>query len=188
MTSHDQLTALQNQIVELFKNIQKIKQELASIKHPDAKENFLGTAADQLQAISEETTKATSDILSALEAIQNVNDTLTKEIKFGGARPHFDRIADNINLILEACVYHDITGQRLARITRTINAVEGGLNSLVFAVGKDGFSALPVTDTNVLHTQDERIMEGPKLRPSDNEQQDIDRFFPSLPDNDNGPE
>jgi len=184
VTSHDQLTALQNQVVELFKNIQKIKQELASIKHPDANENLLGTAADQLQAISDETTKATSDILGAVEAIQKVNDTLTKEIKFGGARPHFDTIADNINLILEACVYHDITGQRLARIIRTINAVEGGLNSLVFAVGKDGFSALPFTDTNDLHIQDERTMEGPKLHPDDNDQLDIDRIFSSNPDND----
>jgi len=185
VTSHDQLSALQNQILELFKNIQKVKQELASIKHPDAGDDLLGSAADQLQAITNETGKATDDILAATEAIQSVNDNLKKEIKFGGARPHFDEISENINRILEACVYHDITGQRLSRIVRTINAVEGGLNSLVFAVGKDGFSALPVTDINTLHQQHGRTMEGPSLDPDGNSQHEVDEIFAENPAPDN---
>ncbi len=146
MVDKTELGSLQKEILGLFENIQKIKAELASVKHPNAEEDMLGSAADQINAISEETAAATIEILEAAGAIDAVNQLLSREIKYGGARPHFEKISDSVNRITEACSYHDVTGQRLAKIVRTINAVEGALNSLVVIVGKDSIAALPVYD------------------------------------------
>ena len=163
MASDPQFDSLQREILGLFENIQKFKEELASIKHPNAEHDLIGTAADQLNAISEETTTAANEIMSAAEAIERVNEQLLTQIKYGGAKPFFEEIGDNVSRIVDACSFHDVTGQRLAKVVRTINAIEGALNSLVVIVGKDAIAALPTID-HALNLDDGGIDPGPLLR------------------------
>lgn len=170
--SDPQKQALEREIVGLFKNIQRIKQELASIKHPNAEQDLLGSAADQLNAIAGETADATHTIMQAAEAIDAVNQDLLQQIKFGGARPYFHTIADNVSRIYEACIFHNITGQRLAKIVRTINAIEGTLNSLVVIVGEDSIAALPA-DTRTLGT----ARDGPALAGEGLSQDAVDKLL-----------
>lgn len=177
MIDKTELGALQKEIVGLFANIQKIKSELASVKHPHAEEDMLGTVADQINAISEETTVATNEIIAAAEAISEVNQLLSSEIKYGGARQHFEKISANINRIFEACSYHDITGQRLSKIVRTINAVEGTLNSLVVIVGEGGIAALPVYDHKIHGDEGGVRPAGPQRQGEGVSQDDIDKLF-----------
>lgn len=144
MVADVQTHALEREIIGLFDNIQRIKEQLASVKHPKAEEDMLGSAADQLNAIARETTDAAHDIMKATEAIEAVNQDLMSQIKYGGAQHLFEKIDVNVARIFEACSFHDVTGQRLAKIVRTINAIEGALNSLVVIVGKDSIAALPL--------------------------------------------
>lgn len=177
MVSDSQHKALQNQILNLFDNIQQFKMELASIKNPKADHNLIGSAADQLSAISEETRDATGEIMDATEAIGAVNDRLKSEIKFGGARPHFDEITKNLNRILEACAFHDVTGQRLSKVVQTINAIEGALNSLVVIVGEDAIAALPASADLLASDSTDPVADGPQLKGAGMTQGDIDEIF-----------
>jgi len=171
------LAAVQQEIISLFNNIQKIKTELASIHHPERDTNLLGSAADQLNAIAEETTAATEEIMEATEAIQVVNEQLFTEIKFGGARPLFEKIGSSIDRIFQACVFHDITGQRISKIVTTINILEGTLNSLVVTLGKDGIAALPM-DTKSINRQDGDLeLHGPQIDGPETSQEEIDKLF-----------
>ena len=177
MTSDQQYQALEKEIVGLFNNIQRIKHELASVKHPTAEHDMFGSAADQLNAIAAETTGAAHEIMEAAEAIDAVNQQLLKQIKLGGARGYFNEIGENVSRIFEACSFHDITGQRLSKIVRTINAVEGALNSLVVIVGKDSIAALPA-DAEALNRMDGDIeLAGPALEGEALSQDDIDKLF-----------
>ena len=177
MVTDNQHEAIQKQILELFQNIQRFKMELASIKNPNADQDLIGTAADQLNAIASETTEAADEIMAATEAIDKVNTQLMSEIKFGGARPHFQEIANNVSRIFEACAFHDITGQRLSKVVKTINAIEGSLNSLVVIVGEDAIAALPAPASELASGYSEPILNGPQLKGQGMSQGDIDEIF-----------
>ena len=177
MVNDQQYEALQREVLGLFENIQKFKQELASVKHPDAEHDLIGTAADQLNAIADETTSAADEIMAAAEAIDGVNAELLRQIKFSGAKGYFQEIGDNVSKIYEACAFHDITGQRLAKVVKTINAIEGALNSLVIIVGKDAIAALPTTDHGI-HRDDGGVeLAGPPAGDAGMDQDDIDKLF-----------
>lgn len=162
MTPNPQYEALQREILGLFKNIQKFKEELASIKHPNAERDLIGTAADQLNATSEETAAAANEIMSAAKAIERVNARLLAQAGDGGAKPLFEEIGANVSRIYEACSFHDVTGRRLAKVVRTINAIEGALNSLVVIVGKDAIAALPTVDYALNRDDGGTGLEGPE--------------------------
>ena len=177
MGSDKQYKALEKEIIGLFNNIQRIKEELASVKHPSADQDMLGSAADQLNAIAEETTDAAHEIMSAIEAIDEINQELMKQIKYGGAKAYFEDIGANVSRVYEACTFHDITGQRLSKIVRTINAIEGALNSLVVIVGKDSIAALPVDAANLNRMDGDIELAGPALEGEAMDQDDIDKLF-----------
>lgn len=172
-----QLVALKKEIVILFNSFHRIKNELASIKHPSEDNDLLGSVAEQLAAISDETSTATNEIMEATETIQEVNDRLIEEIKFRGARPNFDIINDNVNKILEACTFHDITGQRLTKIVDAINTLESTLNSIVTVVGKEALQSMTV-DSKAFHKDDDGIeLAGPQIGDTEFSQEDIDKLF-----------
>ena len=178
VVQENQYKALEKEILGLFNNIQRIKLELASVKHPGVDQDMLGSVADQLNAIADETTDAANEIMEATEAIDVINQELTKQIKFGGARDYFDKIGVNVARIFQACSFHDITGQRLSKIVRTINAIEGALNSLVVIVGKDSISALPMETNNLNRMDGDVELAGPQLETEEAmSQDDIDKMF-----------
>lgn len=175
--SDPQMAKLNQEIVVLFGCFQRIKRELASIKHPSDENDLLGSVADQLAAISDETSSATNEIMEATESIQEVNDRLLEEIKFKGAAPNFEEINTNINRILEACTFHDITGQRLTKIVDAINILEGALNAIATIIGKDALREIAV-ERKTMHRNDDGIeLAGPQIGGSELSQEDIDSLF-----------
>jgi len=177
VVTESQYDALQREIIGLFENVQKFKQELASVSHPDAEHDLIGTAADQLNAIAEETSGAADEIMAAAEAIDKVNMELLEQIKYGGAKPMFVEIGDNVSKIFEACAFHDLTGQRLAKVVKMITAIEGALSTLVAIVGRDAIAALPTTDHGI-HRDDGGVeLAGPQSEGAGMNQDDIDKLF-----------
>ncbi|NQV98297.1 MAG: hypothetical protein HQ483_01260 [Rhodospirillales bacterium] len=175
--SDPQLDAVKKEIIVLFNSFQRIKNELASIQHSSADNDLLGSVSDQLAAISDETSAATNEIMEATEGIQEVNDRLIKEIKFKGAKPNFDSINTNTNRILEACTFHDITGQRMTKIVDAITILETTLNSIATVIGKDALSAMNV-EAKTIHRIDSGFeLEGPQIGGSELSQADIDSLF-----------
>ena len=172
-----QIDVLKQEVVVLFNAFHRVKNELASIKHPSNDEDLLGSVSEQLAAISEETSSATNEIMEASEAIQEVNDRLMAEIKFKGATPNFEVIGENVNRIFEACTFHDITGQRLNKIITAINMLEESLNALVVTIGKDALESLPVEQKSIHHDDEGLELAGPQVGGPEFSQDDIDKLF-----------
>lgn len=145
MATFDSGKVLEREILQLFKLVQKMRTELASVRQSDTDGGFLDTAADQLNAIASDSENATHSILKSVEMITAISDKLGTEIKYSGARPHFAALEDASKSISKACQAHDIIGQRIASIVQTINAVEGSLNSLVVILGDDTVAGVSST-------------------------------------------
>lgn len=149
MAAFDSGKALEKEVLQLFKLVQKMRTELASARQPDSDGGFLDTAADQLNAIADDSENATKKILDGIETVSAITEKLGSEIKYSGARSHFVALEDASRSILEACQAHDIIGQRIANIVQTINAVEGSLNSLVVTLGDDTVVGVSSTLDNI---------------------------------------
>ena len=72
---------------------------------------------------------------------------------------------------------HDIIGQRISKIVRTINAVEGTLNSLVVTLGDGGAMGVGSALTRINTLDGNLELEGPALAGQGMEQRDVDRLF-----------
>ena len=57
MATFDSGKSLEKEVLQLFKLVQKMRTELANVRQPDSNGGFLDTAADQLNAIAEDSKK-----------------------------------------------------------------------------------------------------------------------------------
>ncbi|MDA0997791.1 MAG: hypothetical protein O2944_06250 [Proteobacteria bacterium] len=140
--------ALEIEVLKLFELVRKMRTELAQVR-PGGEPRLLDTAADQLLTISNESTEASKKIRAACAKIKETGEFLSKEIKYTGARAIFKDVIDNSERIIDACRFHDSLAERIAGTVRTINAVEGTLNSLVVTLGDKNFQGLPTAIAEV---------------------------------------
>ena len=59
MAAFDSGKSLEKEVLQLFRLVRKMLTELANVRQPDSDGGFLDTAADQLNAIAEDSEKAT---------------------------------------------------------------------------------------------------------------------------------
>lgn len=145
MTSLDTVKALEGEVLQLYQLVQKMRRELAGVTASDEDGTVLDRAADQLHSIATESEGAKDTILAASEKITEVAEELKSQIKFAGARPYFDTLLESSQTIAESCGVHDVIGQRISSIVRTINAVEGTISALVVTIGDGGVQGVTTT-------------------------------------------
>lgn len=174
--THAQYAELSRQIVQLYEYMERIKTEIAAVKHPNAPVDHFNKAADQLDAIVQATEEATNTIMEATERNQVIVDGLKEKLRVPEITEDLDKITENSNHVYEACTFQDITGQRISKIVKTMNLLEGTLSSLVVIIGKDSIAALPVKEEK---SEDGEIaMDGPALDGDESvSQADIDALF-----------
>ena len=169
--------ALEEEVLLLFQLVQKMRQDLVSVHRPAGEGLILDSAADQIHAINAEAEAATETILGASERIAAVSAKMGSEIKYGGARPYFETLDAESRRIMEACQVHDIINQRLSRVVRTINAVEGTINTLVVTLGDGGVTGVSSALDHINRKDGDLIMTGPALKDEGLGQTDIDDLF-----------
>jgi chemotaxis protein CheZ len=116
------------ELVEMSEAIARTRREIAQLRPPQQFDKQLSGATEELDQIVEATEKATSDILSAAEDIQEVAWTLReKEIA-----PEFcDRLDQRAIDIYTACSFQDITGQRTGKVVRALHLIEQRINAMI---------------------------------------------------------
>lgn len=146
--------------VEMIKNsFNHIRQEARDILH----DSNIGDAKDNLQDVLVHSEQATVSILESATQVGSLAGQ-------AGVPPKIkEQINQQVGKIFEACSFQDITGQRLKRIAKQLDAIEKNLENIV-AVAKS-----PVTSKN----EKEKLMSGPQLSGSAPSQADIDRMFKS---------
>ncbi len=175
--SKQRAVSLETEVVKLFGLVQKLRTDLASVQVPSGETPILETAADQIQAITEESEAATNTVMDATEEISEIAAQLQREIKYTGASHIFQDILDRSQSILEACQTHDIIEQRLSRVIRTINLVEGTLNSLVVTVGKNSVTDVETAISGINMQDGDLELSGPCAKGGGLSQREIDALF-----------
>lgn len=175
MHRQQQIDALRAEIGKLFDYLQKVKLEIASIKHPRSQIDQFGKVADQLATIVAATEDATNTIMEASEAISSVVAEMDEMVRYPEAIAHHEQVTEAVNRIFEACSFQDITGQRISKIIKTMNLIEGTINSLIVIVGSNEV-VLPIiqaADEPLKHDNGVGLY-GPSAGVS---QEDIDKLF-----------
>lgn len=89
-------------LASLSEYIQLARQEIASIRPDEVKDEFLPRATDELDAIVEATAEATNSIMDAVEIVEDVMGRASGDDSA--------KLMDATTRIYEACTFQDITG------------------------------------------------------------------------------
>lgn len=111
----------------LNRYIQAAKAEIVALRPDEVKDEYLPTAANELDAIVQATADATNEIMDATETIERVCETLEGESQ--------DSLMDATTRIYEACGFQDITGQRITKVVKALKEIEVKVDALVVAFG-----------------------------------------------------
>lgn len=155
--------------------IQNTRAEIAALRPDTVKEEFIQTAADELDAIVDATAEATHAIMDSAEMIEDVAENASDD-----AKEKLNKAASNI---YEACTFQDITGQRITKVVGALKGIEEKIDGLLAAfgseTGKPG-TAKPKKQEKKKELTDEDLLNGPQLKGAAKTQDEIDALFDSL--------
>ena len=178
MTPDDmpEMSVLRGQLHELRESIEMTKREIAAMRKPgDVTDDRLIGAAMELDAIVGATEKATHNILSASEDINDAIFELKDRIGDVTAHQKLDEMAGMVMKIFENCNFQDITGQRTGKVVKTINFLEDRIMTMINIWGEEEFKGIEVTED--AQDEDAKLLQGPQLEGSGVSQSDIDALF-----------
>lgn len=158
----DDVGRFRGDLMEMADAIARTRAEVAALSQPDHGESRLTVASEALDAIVRATERATSDILSAAEEVQEAAWTLRE----GGADSELcDALDRHATQIYTACSFQDLTAQRTSRVVHTLRYLEDRIASMIGIWGSST-DAVPSID------EDDRNKAAPWL-----DQSDVDRFL-----------
>lgn len=134
-----QIDRLRGDLMDMAHAIARTKAEIAAISAPDHETTRLEGASMALDAIVRSTERATSDILSAAEDVQEAAWTLRESGTDAAICDTLDRRATEI---YTACSFQDLTAQRTARIIHTLRYLEKRLAAMMSVWG-DALEPVP---------------------------------------------
>jgi chemotaxis regulatin CheY-phosphate phosphatase CheZ len=135
-----QTDLLREQLREISAYIHQTRRDIASERSPDGSANSITTATGELEGIVSATERATSEILTGVERLQELAIELAK----GGNAARIAReIQAQATAMLTACSFQDLTGQRTMRVVNTLHYIEERVNTMIgiWSVERDGAAA-----------------------------------------------
>jgi chemotaxis regulatin CheY-phosphate phosphatase CheZ len=113
-------TAIRRELQEIAVTIVHARRDIAALKLDPNAPSF-AHATDELDTVVASSERATGDILSSVERLQDVSLRLRSK---GGDLTECEAIETQAITILRACSSQDITGQRVSRIVNALRIVE----------------------------------------------------------------
>jgi chemotaxis protein CheZ len=172
---------LRLELQEMSASIQQTRSEIAAIKPTDGGNNRIMSATGELDAIVTATERATSEILSAAERIQEIADKLKEQ---GGDEDLCDELEAHATAIFMACSFQDITGQRTTKVVQVLHYLEHRVNSMISIWGVQPGDEDSVMSTANLDPQDARpdahLLNGPQADDKAPSQDDVDAMLNEL--------
>ncbi len=173
--------AVRDDLEDLASYIRETKSEIMSLNPEEISEEHLPTASVELDAIVDATEKATHSIMEAAELIEQVGDEIGGEAA--------EKLMNATTQIFEACSFQDITGQRVSKVIKALQEIEGKVDDLIGAFGDDDDAAREARRRSRETQREEKrqeavaegeLLEGPQLPENAISQDDIDALFESL--------
>ncbi len=168
--------ALYQELEALSAYIRNSRQELSMLRATSSiGAEHITSATDELDAVTEATAEATNTIITQCDTLRGISQAI------GGDEGL--KLQESINEILGACTFQDITGQRIAKVVRTLKYIEEHIDQLVkvFAVSLAGAPAKPQTQKADLNDES-KLLNGPQLPGNASTQDEIDQLLATLDD------
>jgi chemotaxis protein CheZ len=174
----EQMGALQHEVVTISQRIKVTRSEIAALKHPLASQDKLQSASEHLEAVVQATERATNDIMSAAEAIDDAVQEVRAQLPEGYQADRLNDVSEQVVRIYEACNFQDLTGQRITKVVRTLSFIEERVARMVRVWGIEELAAEPLPPDIDLKDGD-LALRGPsaKDKPDTVTQDDIDKMF-----------
>ena len=172
-----EVAVLKTELRALAFCIEQTKAEIASLRSEDSEVDHLNSVASELDAVVSATEGATQHILGASERIEALAREMRPHVAESFAARILEDLIECTTTIFEACNFQDITGQRISKVVRTLQYVEGRINSMIEIWGTDAFrDALPKSSENAANDE-AHLLNGPQLGNSGISQDEIDKLF-----------
>jgi len=161
--------ALLAEFEALGRTIARAKAEIAALSVDDITGAHIPSATDELDAIVDNTARATNEILDCCETL----DALQAQIPEAAAAV----LQGAVTRIYEACSFQDITGQRIGKVVAALKAIEARVEA---AVANASGRGAPAEAQDSPRTEGEALANGPQLPGGATSQAEIDRLLASF--------
>ena len=132
---------------------------------------------DELDAVVAYAEQATQRILNAAEGIEQTANMLSALLQNKHQQGMAQDIADHVTRIFEACNFHDLTGQRLAKVAATMKLVEEHIARMmeIWTV----IAQFQADEIRAATASANALMDGPKLvdQAGNSAQAEVDALF-----------
>jgi len=165
------------ELLEMSEAIARTRREIAQLRPPQQFDKQLSGATEELDQIVEATEKATSDILSAAEDIQEVAWMLREK---GVEAESCDRLDQRAIDIYTACSFQDITGQRTGKVVRALHLIEQRINAMIEIWGVEDIAHKVDAVTEVMERaalEEGSFLGGPQKHGEGLRQHDVDEML-----------
>ncbi len=169
----DSTALLQSHVMAISEAIARTRQEIAEIRE----EQDAGRTRDELNAVVRGTEQATDTILTASEAVDALAGGIARRAgSDDGTRDDALAIQAQMQTIFEACNFQDLTGQRIAKVVRTIVLVEERVAEMMRLWSGSATAAKPAPERR---QGEDSLLNGPALPGDAAVSQDaVDAMFP----------
>ena len=168
---------LYSELDAIAQYIKAAKLEIAAIQPVDGQMADIANASDELDAVVKATEEATGSILDACEEIQSHVPNLPE----GEAR---DGVEIGVTKVYESCNFQDITGQRIAKVVRTLKHLENRIDELLDVFGNAPMpTSASEAETKEVSLDDHermKLLNGPALPGAAIDQDAIDQLLADL--------
>jgi chemotaxis protein CheZ len=158
--------------------IRQTKNEITTLQDRGFDGAGMGRVAQELDAVVVYTEQATQRILNVAEEIEQTANMLSAMLQNNHQQGMAQDIADQVTRIFEACNFHDLTGQRLAKVAGTMKLVEEHIARMmeIWTV----IAQFQADEMRAATASANALMDGPNLgdQASNSAQAEIDALFP----------
>lgn len=157
--------------------IKQTRSEIVSLQDQGFDSSRVTRVIKEMDAVFDDTSSATNRILKATEEIDDGVNALLALLKSDHEQNLAQDIQDRATAIFEACNFHDVTGQRIAKVGSTLKMVEEHLARMMeiwSVIERFNVDIAQSTATGL-----DKLLNGPKLAGDNGHstQDDIDKMF-----------
>lgn len=161
---------MHEEIARMASYISDAKKEIFAISTNDKSEDVIVDASQHLDEVIKATENATNTIMDAADAIQ------AAAAEVGGESGQ--NIMDATTRIYDACTFQDITGQRITKVIKLLENIEGRIAKLNGLFGNEKPQA--ANDAAPVAISDRDLLNGPQLSGQGVSQADVDALFDNI--------
>jgi chemotaxis protein CheZ len=163
----------------IYDAINRTKTEIATLHVTGFEGPEMARVTHELDAIVDGTERATEQILSSAEFIDQTANTLSAALKAEGDQGLAQDIQERVIQIFEACNFQDLTGQRIGKVVATLKFIESHIVRMMDIWG--GIESFKDVTPEVMAERegDAKLLNGPRLEQDQGHasQDDIDALF-----------